>query len=255
MAPPHGGAAGTGSPPGTCLPPCLWKIYGCLRPPWYLNTTNDAGAFARSRLKRQRWRQQSLEKCWSGKLHLKMGAFVALVSDERMKMYFSNINAAALLVFGSTVLYLLYRRQRLPGNERLIHFWLVGPGKVSVKTPDLFLSSITKSKKHAHHFCNKLDLIQSSCLIVGGQFEFDTLVFSSHVAPPSSNNLVLFYLVNMHKSNNRRKNKTFLVSCCFGFVLRFFFFSFFSNLDWFQFVLFGLLFDAVKVIWCREINP
>lgn len=57
---PPRGAAGTGSPPGTCLPPCLWKIYGCLRPPWYLNTTNDGGAFARSRLERRRWRQQCL---------------------------------------------------------------------------------------------------------------------------------------------------------------------------------------------------
>lgn len=57
---PPRGAAGTGSPPGTCLPPCLWKIYGCLRSPWYLNTTNDGGVFARSRLERRRWRQQCL---------------------------------------------------------------------------------------------------------------------------------------------------------------------------------------------------
>lgn len=61
--PPHPprGAARTRSPPGTCLPPCLWKIYGCLRRLWYLNTTNDAGAFARSRLERRRRRR--LEKC------------------------------------------------------------------------------------------------------------------------------------------------------------------------------------------------
>lgn len=55
---PPRGAAGTGSPRGTCLLPCLWKIYGCLRRLWYLNTTNDGGEFARSRLERRRWRRR-----------------------------------------------------------------------------------------------------------------------------------------------------------------------------------------------------
>lgn len=69
LPPPRWGGARTGSPPGTCLPPCLWKIYGCLRRLWYLNTTNDAGALSRSRLewakplKVLKWKTQFQNGC------------------------------------------------------------------------------------------------------------------------------------------------------------------------------------------------